>query len=125
VRAPGIHRFRILLSLLLLFVCELSKPVAGQLGGRVLYAFEECGEPDGALVADLRGNLYGTTTRGGGYGQGCVFELSRTGSGWTESVLWNFNGPDGSNPTAALIFDKAGNLYGMGGGGDYNAGEVF
>jgi uncharacterized repeat protein (TIGR03803 family) len=125
VRAPGIHRFRILLSLLLLFVCELSKPVAGQLGERVLYAFEECGEPDGALVADLRGNLYGTTTRGGGYGQGCVFELSRTGSGWTESVLWNFNGPDGSNPTAALIFDKAGNLYGMGGGGDYNAGEVF
>ena len=92
-----------------------------------LYAFT--GTPDGAtpyagLVLDSAGNLYGTTTAGGLFGQGTVFELSPSGSGWTEQVLYNFQGgSDGGFPTGGLIFDQSGNLYGstnkggVGGGG--------
>src|SRR5581483_3699775 len=70
------------------------------------------------------GNLYGTATAGGTYGKGVVFELSPSGGGWTEHVLYTFQGGnDGGQPVAGLIFDNAGNLYGAtaswgsGGGG--------
>ena len=44
---------------------------------------------------------------------GTVFELTPNGDGsWTESVLHSFNGSDGDDPFAGLIFDAAGNLYG-------------
>ena len=71
----------------------------------------------GALVFDRAGNLYGTTSNGGGtgcdYGCGTVFKLSPSGSGWTESVLYRFTGgSDGAVPTSTLTFDQAGNLYG-------------
>jgi hypothetical protein len=48
-----------------------------------------------------------------------VFELSPSGSSWTQTVLYSFSGqPDGKFPEASLVFDKAGNLYGttLGGG---------
>lgn len=78
------------------------------------------------VIFDSAGNLYGTTFFGGnfncgtGFGCGTVFELSpATGGGWTKTVLYIFNGPDGENPSASLVFDKAGNLYGTtAGGGD-------
>jgi uncharacterized repeat protein (TIGR03803 family) len=73
-------------------------------------------EPNGALVADADGNLYGTTTNGGAnYNSGTVFELSPVaGGGWTEKVLWNFSASvtDGYYPSGSLIFDADGNLYG-------------
>ena len=44
---------------------------------------------------------------------GTVFELTPTkGGGWTETVLHSFDGTDGVSPSAGLIFDAAGNLYG-------------
>jgi uncharacterized repeat protein (TIGR03803 family) len=67
------------------------------------------------LIFDSAGNLYGTTGEGGAYGYGTVFELSpQSGGGWTEKDLhsFNFNGIDGFNPYAGLIFDASGNLYG-------------
>lgn len=79
----------------------------------VLYNFT-C-TPDGAypyagLVRDPAGNLYGTTSEGGAYDQGAVFELSPNG---TERVLYSFTGgEDGGRPTADLLLDAAGNLYG-------------
>ena len=83
----------------------------------VLYRFT--GGADGAnpnlgnVVFDQAGNLYGTTSSGGAFGQGVVFELSPSGSGWTETVLYNFaGGSDGSSPYGGLVFDEAGNLYG-------------
>jgi uncharacterized repeat protein (TIGR03803 family) len=97
-------------------------------------------DPLASLVADKAGNLYGTTTTGGGSsafgcGGGCgtVFELSppTTGSGghWTETILYRFrtvNASDGSGPAAPLILDSAGNLYGSTeGGGTYGWGIVF
>jgi len=83
----------------------------------ILYNFTgsaDGGDPlYGDLAFDQAGNIYGTTAGGGSSGGGVVFKLARSGSGWTESVIWNFtNGIDGGAPTAGVIFDNAGNLYG-------------
>src|SRR5580693_8507896 len=70
--------------------------------------------PQGSLVADAAGNLYGTTLRGGAYGYGTVFEVTSGAEGkWKESVLYSFqNGSDGADPSPGLVFDAAGNLFG-------------
>jgi hypothetical protein len=87
----------------------------------VLYSFQggrDGRDPQATLVFDSSGNLYSTTTEGGsncnGYGCGTVFELSPSGSGgWTESVLYRFQGSsDGNSPSSGLILDKSGNLCG-------------
>jgi uncharacterized repeat protein (TIGR03803 family) len=79
----------------------------------VLYAFTggtDGSEPEGGLIQDAKGNLYGTTSIGGASGWGTVFQVTKTG---TETVLYSFmGGTDGSHPTAGVIQDKAGNFYG-------------
>ena len=62
--------------------------------------------------------------------QGCgvVFKLTPKGDGtWTESVIHSFKYTDGATPTAGVVFDPAGNLYGTtsGGGAHEGAGTVF
>jgi uncharacterized repeat protein (TIGR03803 family) len=70
-------------------------------------------DPQTGVVSDSEGNLYGTTYYGGTYGWGTVFELKQSKTGWTEEVLYSFEGSDdGFNPTANLLIDEAGNLYG-------------
>ena len=67
------------------------------------------------LIADRSGNLYGTTAAGGeSGGYGTVFKLAPSGSGFTESVLYAFQGypSDGEHPYGGLIFDSKGNLLG-------------
>ncbi len=88
--------------------------------------------PMGGVIADRAGNLYGTTSQGGtqgcsGNGCGTVFELSPGGSGWTQKVLYTFRGAaDGATPTAGLVSDAAGNLYGAtAGGGSGDGGVIF
>jgi uncharacterized repeat protein (TIGR03803 family) len=77
------------------------------------------GQPDGSfpalgsLTIDSAGNLYGTTETGGVYNYGMVYELSPSPTGWTMSVLLNFYGYNGQNPEGGVIFDNAGNLYGV------------
>jgi uncharacterized repeat protein (TIGR03803 family) len=106
----------------------------------VLYSFCAQGPPctDGAnplarLVFDQEGSLFGTTYRGGdpsgcgGYGCGVVFKLTPEGK---ETVLHSFctqaNCPDGAQPSAGLVSDRKGNLYGTtSGGGAYQSGVVF
>jgi uncharacterized repeat protein (TIGR03803 family) len=70
--------------------------------------------PEGSLIFDGAGNLYGTTVGGGFYGGGTVFELSPQADGsWAEKILYNFKGKsDGGAPVAALVMDAQGNLYG-------------
>ena len=69
--------------------------------------------PIAGVVFDSAGNLYGTTSAGGAYGYGAVFQLTPTPSGWTENVVYSFqNLNDGEVPYAGLTFDKYGNLYG-------------
>jgi uncharacterized repeat protein (TIGR03803 family) len=83
--------------------------------------------PNGTLVADKTGNLYGATVNGGPscsqLGCGVVFELVRgQDDKWTFKVLHDFAVSDGANPYAGLIFDSKGNLYGTtSGGGNMSA----
>jgi uncharacterized repeat protein (TIGR03803 family) len=86
--------------------------------------------PEAGLIFDSAGNLYGTTEIGGTYNAGTAFKLSpASGGGYTEMVLHSFTyGSDGAVPTAGLIFDSAGNLYGTtsyGGNPTSNSGAVF
>lgn len=114
----------------------VSSSWAANVSGKVLHSFSgnDGSTPTGALVLDALGNVYGTTSNGG-VGSGCgnsacgvVYELSPSGNGTSETVLWTFeNGADGGGPQAGVIFDHAGNLYGttlFGGSGD-GCGTVF
>jgi uncharacterized repeat protein (TIGR03803 family) len=66
--------------------------------------------PSAPLVLDSSGNAYGTAYSGGVFGAGTIFKIDRQG---TFSILHNFNGSsDGANPSAGLVLDSAGNLYG-------------
>jgi uncharacterized repeat protein (TIGR03803 family) len=85
----------------------------------VLYSFLGSAEgdgfnPEGSLIMDAAGNLYGTTALGGAQSSGMVFKLAPDGSGgWTESVLYSFvGGLDGIYPAGGLVRDPAGNFYG-------------
>jgi uncharacterized repeat protein (TIGR03803 family) len=96
----------------------------------VLYNFQ--GTTDGSTplngpIFDQSGNLYGTTSAGGAHGYGTVYELSPSGSSWTETALYSFtNGSDGGGPTSNLVMDSSGNLYGATqSGGTYGGGTVF
>lgn len=86
--------------------------------------------PEGTLVFDKAGNLYGTTTNGGAYNSGTVYELSPGSGGvWSEQVLHSFGGgnADGRDPWAGVVLDAAGNIYGTtySSGQQYTAGTVF
>jgi uncharacterized repeat protein (TIGR03803 family) len=80
--------------------------------------------PEGGVILDAAGNLYGTNNCGGvdvaprgytpcQYGFGNVFKLSPgTGGVWTEQVLYNFvDTKNAAYPDTPLVFDSAGNLY--------------
>ena len=120
--------------------------LAAGLGGsdwseQVLYDFQGTKSgfgPSGPLVFDEAHNLYGTTYRGGKtssfcyFGCGAVFRLQRgSDAGWTESVLFSFDGSDGLSPYSGVRFGSSGNLYGttnQGGGsscGETTCGVVF
>ena len=85
---------------------------------------DDGGYPYCGLIRDPTGNLYGTTTVGGAYDAGVVFELSLEG---VETVLYSFTGGiDGGYPYAGVILDRSGNLYGTTvSGGQYGYGIVF
>jgi len=65
--------------------------------------------PQSGVTFDNSGNLYGTTSRGGANDGGVVYELSPSGSGWTQTVLYTNSS---SNLDAGVVIDGQGNLYG-------------
>jgi uncharacterized repeat protein (TIGR03803 family) len=82
--------------------------------------------PEAGLVLDGGGSLYGTTRFGGPIDGGVVFRVGRDGGGY--ALLHGFSGEpvDGSIPTAALVLDGSGSLYGTTEqGGSLNRGAVF
>jgi len=100
--------------------------------------------PYGEVVFDAAGNIYGTDSEGGlGGGShdcdpggpcgpcdpycGTVFQMTRSGNSWTESVIHNFTAlATGAYPESGLVVDPAGNLYGTTSmGGDCGVGTVF
>jgi uncharacterized repeat protein (TIGR03803 family) len=98
----------------------------------VLYNFPGAESEDGAnpyagLLLDSLGNLYGTTVNGGANNLGAIFKLSPNSPGsYSESVLYSFTGADGAQPSAGLIMDASGNLYGATtSGGALGYGTVF
>jgi uncharacterized repeat protein (TIGR03803 family) len=98
-------------------ILKFSANQNGRWAETVIYAFTggvDGRAPQGSLVFDRLGNLYGTTTGGGGTGNGTVFRLSpNQGGAWTEEILYSFQGgADGSQPASTPVFDAAGNLYG-------------
>lgn len=113
-------------------VFELKHTASGKWLEKILYSLGSTSTdgtyPYAGLIFDSAGNLYGTTSEGGTFGYGTVFELTLKSGNWTETILHNFNndGTDGVNPYASLIFDSAGNLYGTTGlGGADLKGTVF
>jgi uncharacterized repeat protein (TIGR03803 family) len=112
-------------------VFELSPQAGGVWAEKILHNFNGTDGffPQGSLIFDAAGNLYGTTATGGAAGFGTVFELSPTASGlWTGKLLHTFHGNenDGATPQGGVIFDSAGNLYGVTfGGGAHNWGTAY
>jgi uncharacterized repeat protein (TIGR03803 family) len=107
-----------------------------------LYSFtdgSDGAQPRARLVFGPDGSLYGTTTQGGGGngcgGQGCgtIFRLRPAATAcktalcpWSETVLYRFTGAlDGGEPSGAVTFDQAGNIYGTTAQGGPQSGNCF
>lgn len=120
-------------------VYELTSNPDGGWSHTLLYQFRGLNNgdgayPDGDLVMDAAGNLYGTTDEGGianyfcSGGCGTIFKLTPSSGGqWTETILYEptYGSPVGWGP-GGLVGDGAGNLYGLEGqGGQYNGGLIF
>jgi uncharacterized repeat protein (TIGR03803 family) len=71
-------------------------------------------QPLGGLIQATNGNFYGTTSAGGTYGVGTVFELTASG---TETVVYSFSENYDGDPFAALVQGTNGVLYGTTTGG--------
>ena len=91
-------------------------PSGGSWTLSVLYNLQAA--TDGSLpmatpAMDAAGNIYGTTTFGGANGYGTVFELVRSGAGYTFNLLYTFTGGnDGGDPLFGVALDGAGNVFG-------------
>ncbi len=80
--------------------------------------------PYAGLITDAAGDLFGTTSNAGPGGDGTVFEIDKTATGYatTPTTLVSFNDGDGANPSNGLVANAAGDLFGATSGG---AGTVF
>jgi uncharacterized repeat protein (TIGR03803 family) len=123
------------LGLAVLFVSATSIiPAASAATERTLYAFPSSGAngryPQGTLLRDGAGALYGTTQYGGAGGYGTLFKVTPPLPGktaWSISVLYSFStGLGGEVPNANLVMDAEGALYGTAAeSGPYGQGVVF
>jgi len=75
-----------------------------------MFAGKPVGDPASDLIFDAAGNIYGTAW---GRTNGAVFKMTPGTDGrWAYSILKVFDGEPGLQPTAPLVLDNAGNLYG-------------
>jgi uncharacterized repeat protein (TIGR03803 family) len=117
-------------------VFKLSPTESGQWKECTIHTFasgSDGGYPQGTLVFDANGNLYGSTANGGlGCSKslcGTVFKLTPRSDGtWKRTILHQFeSASDGSQPQQGLLLDSLGHLYGTTfyGGGRYGYGTVY
>jgi len=115
-------------------IFEVTPGKHGSWTEKVLYFFGSGSDgavPGGELVFDKAGSLYGVSAFGGGYPQNCmggcgtVFKFTPGAKGeWTLTTLYSFDETDGAFPGGGVIFDAAGNLYGVtNAGGAYNSSD--
>ena len=91
------------------------RPKAASYAESVIYRFKagsDGSNPDGTLLMDRPGALFGTTFAGGENGAGTVFELSPKKGTYRERVLFSFSLSSGYWPEAGLVADASGALYG-------------
>ena len=127
LNSPSLNLRPIVIGLLFLATSAL----AGAQTEKAIYTF--LGQPDGRMpegpvVFDRSGNLYGATPFGGAFGLGSIYKLTRSGSSWTETILYSFGTTtnDATTPVGNVVFDAKGNLYGAAAlGGVNGAGAVF
>lgn len=105
------------------------QPVGGSWKGTDIVDFPgggNGGEPLAPVIVDDQGNLYGTGSKGGN-NFGTVFELLANGGHWKGSMLYSFCSRnhciDGITPTAGLVRDDSGVLYGTTSGGELQDGQ--
>jgi uncharacterized repeat protein (TIGR03803 family) len=112
-------------------VYELSPNGDGTWKYSIIYEFGVVGgdaaNPYGPLKIDAAGNLFGTAANGGLYGWGAAFKLTRSGTSWTETILYNYTLDFGSPPQPdGVVLDSAGNLYGTTiSDGEFSLGTVY
>lgn len=113
-------------------IFELT-PSGGSWNATVLHYFDAATTigPVADISMDNSGNIYGTTYGGASSctpeACGTIFELARSGGGWTYTQLYDFpGGSDGQWPTSNVVIDASGNLFGTASaGGTDNLGVVF
>ncbi len=95
-------------------IFELS-PSPGGWVENILYSFPGGASGGGpkVVIVGNDGDLYGLTGWGGANGAGVVFQLTPSGSGWTENVIYNFTGTSYYPPPAILLQDSSGNFFGV------------
>lgn len=120
---------------------ELSRAPGHAWTYQVLHVFcseancDDGGFPQGGVIGDAAGNIYGTANAGGAADDGTIFELARGSGGFTFAKLHDFSGADGITPSTGLRYagyeagqpwDGVSPLYGTTtGGGTHQEGTVF
>jgi hypothetical protein len=121
------------------FKLSTPKTKGGKWTEKVLHSFAggtDGANPNGGLVFDSKGGIYGTTFGGGDEsgecgtgGCGTAVELkppTKNRGAWKEKVLYRFHGKDGANPAASVVFGSNGHLYGTASAGaNSGSGAVF
>ena len=110
-------------------VFEIAKTASGYANApATLFTFDytDGGAPRGGLIIDAQGDLFGTTSTGGAYGYGTIFEIVKQNGAYVSLGFLSFNGTDGAAPSGKLIADANGDLFGTTGQyGAYGYGTVF
>lgn len=124
--------FSTCISLVSLVYALTCASVASAATEAVLHTFSgsDGATPNGVLVADRSGNLFGITAYGSRWGYGTIFELSpppAPAMSWTGRVIYTFGGGlDGSGSPFGLAIDSAGNLFGANqSGGRFGGGVAY
>jgi hypothetical protein len=116
------------------FKLSAPKQKGGKWAEKILHSFAggtDGANPNGGLIFDGHGSIYGTTYSGGGqdcHCYGTVFELvppAKQAGDWKEKQLYVFaGGNDGGQPSAGVISDATGSLYSVAGGGNVSGGGI-